>query len=79
LINRDSADTPRKRKVSVTQFQASPVLLVVKNVPANAGVEKILWISAWRPTLVFLPGGSHGQMSLVDYSPYGHKESDTAE
>ena len=47
MINRDSADTPRKRKVSVIQFQASPVVLVVKNVPANAGVEKILWISAW--------------------------------
>ena len=26
-----------------------------------------------------LPGKSHGQRSLVDYSPWGHKESDTTE
>ena len=28
---------------------------------------------------VFLPGESHGQRSLVGYSPWGHKESDTTE
>ena len=27
----------------------------------------------------FLPGESHGQRSLGDYSPWGHKESDTTE
>ena len=26
-----------------------------------------------------LPGESHGQRSLADYSAWGHKESDTAE
>ena len=30
-------------------------------------------------TPVLLPGESHGQRSLVGYSPYGWKESDTAE
>ena len=30
-------------------------------------------------TPVFLPGKSHGQKSLVDYSPRGRKESDTTE
>ena len=30
-------------------------------------------------TLVFLPGESHGQRSLVGYSPWGCKESDTTE
>ena len=30
-------------------------------------------------TLVVLPGKSHGQSSLVGYSPWGHKESDTTE
>ena len=29
------------------------------------------------PTPVYLPGESHGQRSLVGYSPWGHKESDT--
>ena len=33
----------------------------------------------WLPTPVFLPGKSHGQMSLVGCSPWGHKESDTTE
>ena len=28
---------------------------------------------------VFLPGKSHGQRSLVGYSPWGRKESDTTE
>ena len=32
-----------------------------------------------QPSPVFLPGKSHGQMSLVGYSPSGHKELDTAE
>ena len=30
-------------------------------------------------TPVFLPGESHGQRSLVDYGPWGHKESDMTE
>ena len=38
-------------------------------------VGKIPWRRAWKPTLVFLPGESHGQRSLAGYSPYGCKES----
>ena len=37
------------------------------------------WRRKWRPTPVFLPGKSHGQRSLVGYSPWGHKESDASE
>ena len=33
----------------------------------------------WQSTPVFLPGKSHGQRSLVGYSPWGSKESDTTE
>ena len=32
-----------------------------------------------QPTPVFLPVESHGQRSLVGYSPRSHKESDTTE
>ena len=32
-----------------------------------------------QPTLVFLPAEVHGQGSLVGYSPWGCKESDTTE
>ena len=30
----------------------------------------------WQPTPAFLPGESHGQRSLVGYSPWGLKETD---
>ena len=33
----------------------------------------------WQSTPVLLPGKSHGQMSLISYNPWGHKESDTTE
>ena len=42
-------------------------------------VGKIPWKRAWQPTPVFLPGESHGQKSLVDYSPRGLQRTDTAE
>ena len=31
------------------------------------------WSRKWKSTPVFSPGGSHGQRSLVGYSPWGHK------
>ena len=37
------------------------------------------WRRQWQRTPVLLPGKSHGWRSLVSYSPWGHKESDTAE
>ena len=37
------------------------------------------WKRKWQPTPVFLRGESHGQRSLVGYSPRGRKESDTTE
>ena len=42
-------------------------------------VGKIPWRRKWQPTPVLLPGKFHGLRSLVDYSPWGHKESDTTE
>ena len=58
---------------------------MVKNLPAmwenwfDPSVGKIPWGRKWVPTPVFLPGESHGQKSLMGYSPWGHKESDTTE
>ena len=40
---------------------------------------KIPWRRAWQPILDFLPGESHGLRSLMGYSPWDHKESDTTE
>ena len=68
------------------EIRASQVALVVKNLPANAGDLRDL---GSIPGLGKSPGGglgnplqysclekSHGQRSLVGYSPQGHKESD---
>ena len=43
----------------------------------DSWVGKIPWNRAWQSIPVFLPGESHGQMSLAGYSPLGHKELDT--
>ena len=42
-------------------------------------VGKIPWRRKWQPSTVLLPGKSHGERSLVGYSPWGRKESDTTE
>ena len=61
---------------------ASQGALVVKNPPSRAGdmrdpwLGKTPWRKAQQPTLVSLPGGSHGQRSLKGQSPWCLKESD---
>ena len=52
--------------------------------PFTVGVPIFFWRRKWQPTPVLLPGKSHGLRSLVapslvGYSPWGHKESDTTE
>ena len=42
----------------------------------NTWVRRISWRRAWQPLLA---GEFHGQRSLAAYSPWGHKELDTAE
>ena len=69
--------------------QGFPCGSVVKNLLANTRDAKDTGSSLrlgrspgvrnLQPTPVFLPGESHGQRSLVDYSPWGHKESDMTE
>ena len=39
----------------------------------------VSWRRQWNPTPILLPGKSHGQRSLVGYSSWGCKESDTTE
>ena len=75
-------------KFSQTQGggQDFPGGLVVKSLLANAGDTDLIpglgrspWIREWQPTPEFLPGEFNGQKSLVSYTPWGHKESDTTE
>ena len=42
-------------------------------------VRKIPWRKKWLPTPVFLPKKSHGQRSLLGYSPWSGEESNTTE
>ena len=57
----------------------------VKRLPAmrDTQVQSLGWEDPWRrkwqPTPVLLPGKSHGWRSLVGYSPWGRKESDTTD
>ena len=57
-----------------------PMLETQVSIPGfDPWVGKIPWRRKWQPTPVFLPGESHGQRSLVGYSPWGRKESDMTE
>ena len=42
-------------------------------------VGKIFWRRAWKPIPVFLSEESHGQRSLVSYSPWVAKSSQNLE
>ena len=42
----------------------------------DSWIRKIPWKRKWQPTLVFLPGKSHGQRGQAGCSPWGCKESD---
>ena len=66
-------------------FRASLVAQMVKSLPAmwetwvqSLGQEEPLR-RKWQPTLVILPGKSHGWRTLAGCSPWDHRESDTTE
>ena len=44
-----------------------------------SGSGRFPWRRKWQSTPILSPGRSHGQRSLVGYSSWGHKESDTTE
>ena len=64
---------------------ASLVAQRVKHLPTmrETRVRSLGWEDRlekqWQPTPVLLPGKSHGLRSLVGYSPWGPKGSDTTE
>ena len=55
------------------------ILPVKQRLGFDPWVGKIPWRRELQPTLVFLPEEFHRQRSLVGYSPWGHKDSDTTE
>ena len=64
-------------------LSASQVVLVVKNPLANARgigeVGLIPWTSKRRPTSVFFLGKLYGKRSLVGYSLWSHKQTNTSQ
>ena len=60
-------------------FCSSPICLQCRRSGLYSRVRKIPWRREWLPTWAFLPGKFHGQRSLVSYSPWCRKESDTTE
>ena len=64
---------------------ASLVAQMIKNLLAvqQTQVQSLDWEDllekGMAPTLVFLTEEFHGQRSLLGYSPWGHRESDTIE
>ena len=56
-------------------FPASCIIIYIHTYIAG----KMPWRTEWQLTPVFLPGEFHGQRSLADYSPWGHKVSDATE
>ena len=51
----------------------------VRSLGGEDPLQKETWRRKCQPTPVFLPGKSHGQRSLVGYSPWACKESDRTE
>ena len=67
-----------------TDWTDSPLVAqMVKNPPSMQGSDpcfgKSPWRREWQPTPVFFPGKFCEQRSLVGYSPWGCKKSNTTE
>ena len=75
-------ETDMKNFITLTIY----ILKIIYNIYILCGrpgfdpwVRKIPWRRKWQPTPVLLPGKSHGQRSLMGYSPWSRKELDTTE
>ena len=67
------------QKECLSQISASIYWIPSRDQGSFPWVRKIPWRREWQPTPVILPGKSHGQRSMVGYSPWGRKESDMTE
>ena len=75
----------RTLTIALVLQEASHVVLVIKNVPANAGDAgdagsgRFLGVENSNSLQCSCLGNPTGQRSLAGNSPWGHKESDTTE
>ena len=67
-------------KIEVTRWLSSKESAYQCSRPGlDPWVQKIPWRRKWQPGVILLPGKSHGQRSLVGYSPWSCKESNMTE
>ena len=72
-------------RVCIEAHCASLMAQMVKHLPAvqETWVQSLHredpWRMEWQPTPIFLPEEFHGQRSLVGYSLWGSKDSDTTD
>jgi len=74
----------KRVKKCLIQFLTRPPLKRLRNFWGfshfdRQTLKKLVWRRKWQSTPGLLPGKSHGQRSLVGYSPWGCKELDTTE
>ena len=68
----------KKLKIQLS-YALSTSLLDIYPKELKVGSQRGTRRKQWQPTPVLLPGKSHVQRSLVDYSPWDSKESDMTE
>ena len=71
----DGQMIPHMLSASVKGKKVFPTLL--SHQEQTERLKGLGWRRKWQPTAVFLLGKSHEQRSLLGYSPWGPKESDT--
>ena len=77
LVIKFGAPYPPLQGSLVTQTLKNLLVMQVRGF--NPWIGKMPCRRAWQPNPIFLPGESHGQRSLVGYSPWSLKEPDTTE
>ena len=68
-----------KVMLKILQARLQSICLQCGRPGFKSWVGKIPWRRKWQSTPILLPGKSHGQRSLVGYSPWGRKELDVTE
>ena len=64
----------KREKRKIKHITVGPVAKIPCSQCRGPGFD--VWSGQWHPTLVLLPGESHGWRSLVGCSPWGQEESD---
>ena len=79
VVNRKSNLFQRKLLMAFPHGPAVKNLLAMQETQVQSLGQEDPWRKPWQSALIFLPGDSHGQRSLVGYRPKGRKESGTTE